>query len=81
MELGIVKIIPLGFKKCRDCNIIKPLEDFYSHKSSVDGANSYCKTCDRIRRRDNSILKKENEEIPEVKEDAELNERKATGPA
>ena len=44
-------------KRCRDCNEIKLLSEFYKRKK--DGYyNCYCKYCDNIRRRNNAILKK-----------------------
>lgn len=71
-SLGIVPDIPEGFKKCIDCNNIKPINDFYKHQSSKDGTNSYCKICDCIRRRNNAILKKIKYKIDRVLEKEQL---------
>jgi len=60
-ELGIVEIVPEGFKKCIDCNNIKPLNNFHSHSTDKGSTNSYCKPCDYIRRKKNALLKKEKE--------------------
>jgi len=32
-------------KICRDCHIIKPLTEYYSHKDMSDGTLNKCKTC------------------------------------
>lgn len=44
-------------KRCKDCNKIKNISEFYKRKK--DGNyNSYCKECDNIRRRNNTIMKR-----------------------
>lgn len=74
-ELGMVEIIPVGFKKCIDCNTIKPITDFHAHLTCKDGANSYCKACDSIRRRNNTILKKKKEKLTSATEKLKLAEQ------
>lgn len=36
-------------KMCRECNIEKPLLDFYSHKGMKDGHLNKCKECVKLR--------------------------------
>lgn len=52
-------------KKCKKCNIEKPLEEFYSHKKTRDGRLSKCKVC---------IL--EERKTPEALERAKINDKK-----
>lgn len=78
-KLGIVTIILPEFKKCKDCNKVKPLKDFYRRSSSKlnsdnNRRNSYCKTCDGIRRRNNAILKKLKIKMSKVLEKEKLAE-------
>jgi hypothetical protein len=37
-------------KRCNRCGIEKSVEDFYKSTRSKDGAQGYCKACDKIRR-------------------------------
>jgi 5-methylcytosine-specific restriction endonuclease McrA len=37
---------PPGHKWCRECEAIKPHAEFYPHKLTKDGLNTYCKPCD-----------------------------------
>lgn len=39
-------------KRCRKCDEEKDLSEFYSDKKSSDGKHSYCKECERARRRE-----------------------------
>lgn len=32
-------------KKCKHCNVVKPLDSFYGHKTSKDGKVNICKVC------------------------------------
>lgn len=41
-------------KVCRICEESKPLEEFTKRSSSRDGRGSYCRPCDRARKRDNN---------------------------
>lgn len=34
-------------KTCTKCGVEKDLEEFYAHRKTKDGRNSYCKGCDR----------------------------------
>jgi len=36
-----------GYKKCRRCNIQKPLSEFYRNQTNSAGYDSYCKSCKR----------------------------------
>jgi hypothetical protein len=36
-------------KTCRDCQVEKPLADFYRHSETRDGRAAYCKPCVRER--------------------------------
>lgn len=38
-------------KQCRKCGVEKVLDEFYRDKKSSDGKHSYCKECERARRR------------------------------
>lgn len=55
-QLNLIDSIPNGFKKCKDCNEVKSLSEFY--KRNNEYPNSYCKVCDNIRRRNHTIMKK-----------------------
>jgi hypothetical protein len=46
-------------KECRDCNEIKPVNEFYKQKRSPDGYSYICKTCDKKKNRDRPRTKKE----------------------
>ncbi len=37
------------FKKCNDCNLILPSNDFYQSSKRSDGLYSYCKDCSNLR--------------------------------
>jgi hypothetical protein len=39
-------------KRCRDCGLTKPLEDFPRNKNSKDGRHTYCKQCHNARGRE-----------------------------
>jgi len=41
-----------GMKLCRDCECVKPVREFYSHKQDADGFRGDCKECARARVRD-----------------------------
>lgn len=32
-------------KECRRCHVVKPLPDFYAHRTTMDGRANYCKEC------------------------------------
>jgi len=32
-------------KRCPECEVVKPLDDFYRNKSSADGRGGYCRPC------------------------------------
>lgn len=36
-------------KKCHDCSVKKPLEEFYKDKYRPDGLRNRCKACEKIR--------------------------------
>ena len=44
-------------KKCRDCNEVKPISEFYRNKNNKDKYDNYCKKCSNIRK-EKSMLKK-----------------------
>lgn len=46
-------------KKCKDCNIIKGVNEFYFRKSCIDGYDSKCKKCHNMRGRKNYENNKE----------------------
>jgi hypothetical protein len=39
-------------KRCRDCGLLKPLEEFPRNKNSKDGRHTYCKPCHNARGRE-----------------------------
>lgn len=43
-------------KACRDCGLVKPLDEFYVHRMMLDGHLNKCKNCvrQRVRRRANA---------------------------
>lgn len=49
-------------KRCNQCGIEKPVEDFYRSSRSPDGLQGYCKICDKTRRQSPKVkeAKKEN---------------------
>ncbi len=36
-------------KKCKDCSLEKPLDEFYKCKGTRDGRHGFCKDCSRLR--------------------------------
>ncbi|MFF0943715.1 HNH endonuclease [Kocuria sp. CPCC 205300] len=42
---------PTTLKRCLKCSTEKPLESFARQAKASDGRHSYCRDCDRIRRR------------------------------
>jgi hypothetical protein len=51
---------PIIDKCCKDCKVIKPLNEFYKGKNKVDGRASYCKQCTILRsqvRKQNTLRK------------------------
>jgi len=38
----------LDLKRCPDCNLVKPLSEFYKNKHSWDGKSVLCKSCANI---------------------------------
>ena len=36
-------------KQCRVCQVEKPFDEFYRHKATKDGFNSYCKSCNALK--------------------------------
>lgn len=36
-------------KTCRVCQTEKPFDEFYKHKATTDGYNSYCKKCNAVK--------------------------------
>lgn len=46
-------------KKCRDCNLVKPFEDYHLDVAKTDMRRSYCKDCSIIRSRNNYQKNKE----------------------
>lgn len=52
-----ISLMSIDDRLCKDCMEIKHKSEFYKRKK--DGAyNCYCKSCDNIRRRNHTILKK-----------------------
>jgi len=62
-------------KKCRRCDSVKPVSDFYKRKDSKDGLNSWCKSCVRNANKKiqhanvvkNTVVKYEKKDVPEIK--------------
>ena len=48
--------VPMS-KKCRDCNEVKPISEFYKNKNNKDKYENFCKKCSNIRK-EKSMLKK-----------------------
>lgn len=46
---------PDGFRRCPDCETVKPLEDFPLNRSKPSGYERYCLPCHNIRSRENKI--------------------------
>lgn len=46
---------PQGFRRCPDCQAVKPLEDFPLNKSKPSGYERYCLPCHNVRGRENKI--------------------------
>ena len=46
-------------KICRRCKKNKPQKDFYSRKEEKDGLNTYCRTCSRLKSKENNIRNSE----------------------
>jgi hypothetical protein len=46
---------PDGFRRCPDCDTVKPLEDFPLNKSKPSGYERYCLPCHNVRCRENKI--------------------------
>lgn len=40
------KKINVIFKKCSMCAVVKHSDDFYKHRNTNDGLQTYCKACD-----------------------------------
>ena len=40
---------PPGWKRCRDCAEVRPLDEFPRNKDSKDGRHAYCKPCHNLR--------------------------------
>lgn len=38
---------PPGHKKCRECQVVKPLDDFHKNPKTLFGVNTVCKSCRR----------------------------------
>lgn len=50
-------------KKCKTCGLIKPLSEYYKHKSGKDGYRTKCKDCDRdYTRNKNKGIREKNQE-------------------
>lgn len=43
------RLRPSGDKKCRTCRTIKPLSEYYAHRSRIDGLSDICISCDSVR--------------------------------
>ena len=41
--------LPEALKRCRDCDAVKPLDEFPRNKNSKDGRHPYCKPCHNMR--------------------------------
>lgn len=39
---------PKGFKRCRDCKELQPLESFHKMKQCIFGVSNICKSCRKI---------------------------------
>lgn len=50
-------------KSCRECGIIKPLTDYYTHKEMADGHLNKCKSCVKMR-----VKRHRNENIDRIRE-------------
>src|SRR5689334_4325184 len=44
---------PDGYRRCPDCDTVKPLEEFPLNKSGREGYGRYCLPCHNIRGREN----------------------------
>lgn len=59
-KLGLKRykeVLPEGFKKCRICKTILPLDDFYENIKTKDGRDFSCKVCERKRNKEYRIGK------------------------
>jgi hypothetical protein len=45
----MIYLIGDSMKKCKDCSLEKPFEDFYKAKANKDGRQGHCKDCGRLR--------------------------------
>jgi len=64
-------------KKCRKCNIEKPLNNFEIFKRNKDGYHSYCKECKAKLRKENiEKIKLRDKNIPDKKECSSCHETK-----
>ncbi|MDT0451319.1 endonuclease VII domain-containing protein [Streptomyces hesseae] len=51
-------LVPLGHKRCPDCEQIKPHGEWERNKTSSDGWSSYCRECRARRNRDSYFRRK-----------------------
>src|SRR4051794_23679477 len=42
-------VLPPGQKRCPDCGVIKPFDEFAKSRNGKDGLHSYCKPCHNAR--------------------------------
>jgi hypothetical protein len=62
------KEVPGITKRCRDCEKIKPVTEFYKQKRSPDGYSYICKTCDKKRNQNRPRIKKEPDLVQHLQE-------------
>lgn len=48
-QVRVVEEAPPGTRRCPDCAVLKPLEDFPRHKNGKEGRHVYCKPCHNLR--------------------------------
>lgn len=49
---------PEGFKRCRSCGHVKPLDDFHKSRRGVYGVHSWCKACCAAKARNRTTRQK-----------------------
>ncbi len=71
-------------KKCKICQQVKDLKQFYKHKQTKDGVNTYCKTCQskinaEYRKNNKERIRKTTEEWRANNRERMLNKMKEYG--
>lgn len=67
--------MPAGYKRCRKCGQILPLEDFPVDAKVSDGRSSYCRDCYNVYQRERAHIRKANAEagfVPPVRRGVDL---------